>query len=95
MYQRIHVNHLERRARRFELLRTRAGQLTGRVAQQRANPLAAAEHRVAHGFVQFGGRDARTRQIMLQRRFHAVETRAHPLIEIHKSSPLSAAVPAP
>ncbi|MNT39296.1 hypothetical protein D3C72_1755270 [compost metagenome] len=52
MHQRVGVDQFDRASRRIGLRRFAAQGLAGGIHQQRAHPLAAVEHAVAHGLVE-------------------------------------------
>lgn len=82
MYERIGVNHFHCRcgARQHALIGIE--QCAGGKYQQRPNPLAAIQHRVAHRLMQAGRRGFGWRQKGRERLFHLYLNRLHPDIEL-------------
>ncbi len=96
VHQRIRVDQLHRAGRAQGCFGVSAHGLAGSQHEQRAQPLAAIEHRVAHGFAKPGGR--LQRHPCRERAFHLRESFGRPPLQIerHRStSALRAAVRAP
>ncbi len=79
--QAVGMDQFHGRRGRVEIVRVRTQRLPGDVHQQRAQPLAAAQHAVAHRFLQARRGLVGAAQRALQCQFHALLRRVHTLLE--------------
>ncbi len=95
MHQRIGVDQLDRTGHAIQSLGRRSRELAGCMGQQRADTLAAAQYRVAHGFMQTLGGNRRRGQQGVQCDLGALLHLEHPFLEglsgAHSASPVFAA----
>ena len=84
VHQRVGVDQLYRSSGTLDLVRLRTGGLSRGECEQRAHPLAATQHRIAHGLMQAERRQARRRQQPFQHGLHALLAQAHPVGEVSR-----------
>ena len=77
----VGVDHLEGAGDAIEAFRLGAAQLAAGMYEERTHPLAAAQHRIAHGFVEAGRGDVGCGQGPVEGGFGALLDVGHPLAE--------------